>query len=340
MELITKSFAQQCISFPARVDAMLAKVESVDEAKDMLDKASAMKHYAEKLKAGIEIERPIAVGVLKIKAKIGELCPAKTREKAGAMKGKKGATADVVPFPQTTIAAYRKLADHKDKIDEFADACEEVPTQGEFLKFVQAPHVTKNTGENEWYTPEKYIESARQVMGAIDLDPASCEDANATVKAKKFYCMADDGLSKRWKGNVWLNPPYSKDLCRRFIDKLIEERKEGRVSQAIVLVNNATETAWGQALLAASAAVCFPSARIQFISKYGKLGNCPLQGQMVCYLGDKPDGFIDVFSDLGGCLHSQAASGRLGAIRRLVNALKPHERAVVMDWLKEPTDGR
>jgi len=23
-----------------------------------------------------------------------------------------------------------------------------------------------------------------------------------------------------------------------------------------------------------------------------------------------------------------------------VNALKPHERAVVMDWLKEPTDGR
>ena len=43
---------------------------------------------------------------------------------------------------------------------------------------VQAkPHVTNNSGEIEWLTPAPIIEAAREVMGAIDLDPASSDTA-------------------------------------------------------------------------------------------------------------------------------------------------------------------
>ena len=41
MELITKSFANQCMAFPDRVDRMLVEVTTVSEAKGMLDQAAS-----------------------------------------------------------------------------------------------------------------------------------------------------------------------------------------------------------------------------------------------------------------------------------------------------------
>jgi ParB family chromosome partitioning protein len=157
-------------------------------------------------------------------------------------------------------------------------------------------HVSNNSGENEWYTPECYIESARLVMGVIHLDPASSEIANKTVNSNLFYTQEDDGLTKEWFGNIWMNPPYSQPLIFQFISKLVESKG---VNQAIVLVNNGTETQWGQLLLSNSSAVCFHQSRIRFIDKYGNLGQAPLQGQMICYIGSNVNNFINEFKKYG-----------------------------------------
>ena len=76
---------------------------------------------------------------------------------------------------------------------------------------------------NEWYTPAEYINAARRVLGGIDLDPASCAEANATVQAAVFYSEQDPGLEHRpWKGRVWLNPPYGR-LAGAFVVRLAED---------------------------------------------------------------------------------------------------------------------
>lgn len=160
------------------------------------------------------------------------------------------------------------------------------------------PHVTNNSGCNEWYTPEKYIDLAREVLGEIDLDPASCAFANKTVKARLFYSEDDDGLTKPWHGRVWMNPPYSADLVLKFAEKFVNEYNDGNVTEGIVLVNNATETAWFASLVNAATAVCFPRGRIRYQSQTRE-SLAPLQGQAFLYFGENGDKFLQVFSEIG-----------------------------------------
>ncbi len=309
--LITKDFERQAIAFPSRVEAALAEIETVEQAKDLLDKAVVMAQYAERLKAGIEVSKPINAGVLKIKAKLGELMP---RGKVGAGRGNKNPT-PVEYFPPSTISAYRKLADHKDKLDQYIEETDDVPTQTDFIKFATGKYGTKthtenNSKENEWYTPPKYIILARGVMGFIDLDPASSESAQETVNAEAYFTIADDGLEQDWRGCVWLNPPYSKDLIKRFAEKLVSEIDAQHVTQAIVLVNNATETFWFQALAKSASAICFPSGRIQFIGKSGRK-NSPLQGQAFLYFGSRVKRFTKLFANIGFVAQTNGAADEL-----------------------------
>lgn len=192
-------------------------------------------------------------------------------------------------------------ADIEDAIASLKAEGEEV-SKAAVKRKLTFPHVTNNSGENEWYTPSEYIEAARQVMGSIDLDPASSKTANKIVKAKKFYTLDDDGLSKKWIGNVWLNPPYASGLVEQFTRKLFEEWINGRTKSAVVLLNNATETQWFQSLLVECSAICFIAGRIKFLDATLEPKKTPLQGQAAVYFGKDRDGFARAFAELGCCM--------------------------------------
>jgi ParB family chromosome partitioning protein len=145
-------------------------------------------------------------------------------------------------FGPKTAPRLMKLAG-KYLVDEISDETEALQISRETWGN-NAPRVTYNSGDNEWFTPPQYIEMARGVLGQIDLDPASCKASQKTVRAKYWYSAEIDRLKQQWKGRVWMNPPYAQPLIGRFITKLCDELSADNVVEAIVLVNNSTDTAW------------------------------------------------------------------------------------------------
>ena len=160
------------------------------------------------------------------------------------------------------------------------------------------PHVAYNAGNNEWYTPPEYIAAAYEVMGGIDLDPATTPKANEVVGATRIYTVEDDGLFYPWQGRVWMNPPYASELVGKFAAKLAQHVRAGEVTDAIVLVNNATETGWFNTLVSVASAVVFPRGRVRFWEPNGAV-SAPLQGQAVLYIGQHPGSFLDAYREFG-----------------------------------------
>lgn len=155
----------------------------------------------------------------------------------------------------------------------------------------------------EWWTPRKYIDLAVDVMGGIDLDPASNEGANGIIGAPVFYDA--DGDLKPWYGRVWLNPPYGKQT-KLFVNKLLSDYQLGLVSEAIVLLNVLTlDRGWFKPLF--QYPICFHYGRVKFTSPdviSGKIKSVstPPTGSLFAYLGPNEKRFTEIFTSIGAVL--------------------------------------
>jgi hypothetical protein len=107
----------------------------------------------------------------------------------------------------------------------------------------------------EWYTPASVFEA----LGLhFDLDPCAPVGGVPWLPATTHYTKHDDGLSKRWAGRVWLNPPYGREAAL-WVDRLVEH------GNGIALVFSRTDARWFQRAAQAADAVCFIAGRLSFV---------------------------------------------------------------------------
>lgn len=199
--------------------------------------------------------------------------------------------------PQVSVYAQGEIGEEKAKVR--AQKVVEAGSEG-----ASQPVATTifSSETNEYYTPPEYVEAAREVMGDIDLDPASHPKAQEWIKANTFYVIADDGLTKPWFGRVWLNPPYGKEGNESnqeiWSQHLIDEYVAGNVSEAVLLVKAALGYNWFENLWWVWP-TCFARERLSFIRSNGSNEGKSKQGTAFLYLGKNTDRFVSVFRQFG-----------------------------------------
>lgn len=115
--------------------------------------------------------------------------------------------------------------------------------------------------KDEWLTPPHVLEQ----LGVFDLDP--CSPVNRPWDTAKYHMtINDDGMSKKWEGRVFCNPPYGTQT-KHWLDKCAEH------GNCIALVFARTETKmffesiWGKA-----DAIFFFKGRLSFYDVRGEKG--------------------------------------------------------------------
>ena len=178
--------------------------------------------------------------------------------------------------------------------------------QGRALHAQQVLHANES---NEWYTPTIYVEAVRELLGEIDLDPASSSLANQVVQAARFLTIDNDGLRHPWPGRVYLNPPYGFDGQDSnqaiWSGRLIEQYTEGITREAVLLVNATPERRWFQPMW--DYLICFTDHRIRFY-RPGTEAHQPTHGNAFVYFGTQRDHFAAIFRRFGAIVQRAAGT--------------------------------
>lgn len=117
-------------------------------------------------------------------------------------------------------------------------------------------HESTYNESKEWYTPRWIFEA----LGiAFDLDPCSSgQDVVSWIPAQTHLTIRDDGLTAKWFGNAWVNPPYGMDTPK-WMWRLANH------GNGIALVFARTDTKWFHDYIPLADAVCFLKGRIAFV---------------------------------------------------------------------------
>lgn len=180
------------------------------------------------------------------------------------------------------------------------------------LKPQGVPPALQSSESNEWYTPQQYLDAVRDVIGDIDVDPASNPEANEVVQASIYYTQETNGYDKQWHGTVFLNPPYGRDEelsisnQAKWTQRLIEQFNDGITTEAILLVNAVTDRRWFAPLW--DYPICFTNHRVPFYRPGGDAGAQPVIGSVFVYFGNDTQRFADVFKQFGAVVLSTVRS--------------------------------
>jgi site-specific DNA-methyltransferase (adenine-specific) len=126
-------------------------------------------------------------------------------------------------------------------------------------------------------TPQYFFDRLNEEF-KFTIDVAADDDPELH-RTPKYYTKQDDGLTKKWKGVVWCNPPYSD--AQPWIRKAYDESC-ARGSTVVMLLMASTATKWFGWVFRHAAEIRFVTGRLKF-GVHQKL--CPFGSMVVIFKG-------------------------------------------------------
>lgn len=124
-----------------------------------------------------------------------------------------------------------------------------------------------------WSTPQ-WLFNILDSYYKFNLDVCAVPE---NAKCRRFFPPEEDGLSKKWIGACWMNPPYGREIGK-WVKKAYESSLEGAI--VVALLPARTDTAWFWDYINFKARIEFIKGRLKFND--GK-GSAPFPSMIVVW---------------------------------------------------------
>lgn len=135
----------------------------------------------------------------------------------------------------------------------------------------------------DWETPQKFFNVLNDEYD-FTLDVAS---NGSNAKTEKYFTKEDDGLTKEWKGRVFCNPPYGREI-KHWVKKAYDESKKDYNDLIVLLIPSRTDTKyWHDFIFNKASKIIFLKGRLKFEVNGESTNSAPFPSAIVVYKGDK-----------------------------------------------------
>lgn len=111
--------------------------------------------------------------------------------------------------------------------------------------------------KHDWETPSTLFNQLNKEFN-FTLDVCANE---SNAKCENYFSPETDGLSKKWSGTCWMNPPYGRRISK-WIQKAHDESKKG--CDVVCLIPSRTDTKYWHDYCMKAAEVRFIKGRLCF----------------------------------------------------------------------------
>jgi phage N-6-adenine-methyltransferase len=126
---------------------------------------------------------------------------------------------------------------------------------------------------SEWTTPNDLFEALNEIFH-FTLDPCA---SKANAKCRQYFTQLENGLTKKWAGRVFMNPPYGRQIGTWVKKAYVESQSNAEL--VVCLLPARTDTIWFHDYCA-KGEILFLKGRLRFS---GAKNSAPFPSMLVCF---------------------------------------------------------